>query len=125
MAFAMPAVVALVFDWDPAKARVNQLKHGVAFPEAAEAFDDHLSGTIPDPRHGWTERRFVTVGQHPLIEARKDDTPNRPRLPQHFSHRPNRHHRRLRQRVAMIPVLIAGNAMLVTPFSIASSSDHR
>ena len=51
------------FTWDPAKARLNERKHRVSFPEAATAFLDPLSLTIPDPRHSITERRFVLIGQ--------------------------------------------------------------
>jgi uncharacterized DUF497 family protein len=29
-----------MFDWDPQKAKANQLKHGVSFEEAATAFLD-------------------------------------------------------------------------------------
>jgi uncharacterized protein len=38
----------LIFDWDPAKARANLTKHGVAFSEAVTAFADPLSITIPE-----------------------------------------------------------------------------
>jgi uncharacterized protein len=37
------------FDWDPKKAARNLAKHGVSFTEAASAFGDALSITIPDP----------------------------------------------------------------------------
>jgi len=43
--------MALRFLWDPRKAGANQRKHRVGFPEAATAFDDLLSVTIPDPDH--------------------------------------------------------------------------
>ena len=52
----------LQFDWDPDKAKVNQRKHGVSFAEAATAFGDPLSATIPDPDHSAGEARFVLVG---------------------------------------------------------------
>jgi uncharacterized DUF497 family protein len=58
-----PVDVAVECDWDPAKARTNLAKHGIGFEEASEVFDDPFSRTIPDPRRGWEERRFVTVGQ--------------------------------------------------------------
>jgi uncharacterized DUF497 family protein len=35
----------------------------VSFPEAATAFLDPLSLTIPDPRHSIGERRFVLIGE--------------------------------------------------------------
>lgn len=50
------------FEWDPAKDRSNQEKHGVSFEEAATVFDDDLQITIPDPDHSIGEFRFVTMG---------------------------------------------------------------
>ena len=52
----------LHFDWDPAKAFSNEKKHGVPFPEAATAFADPLSITIPDPARSVGESRFILVG---------------------------------------------------------------
>ncbi len=52
----------LRFDWDPEKAASNEAKHGVAFPEAATAFGDPLSLTVPDPAHSAGEARFVHIG---------------------------------------------------------------
>jgi uncharacterized DUF497 family protein len=43
--------VSLTFEWDPRKARENERKHGVSFPEAATVFGDPLSLTVPDPNH--------------------------------------------------------------------------
>lgn len=51
------------FDWDAAKAESNVRKHGVTFTEAATAFGDPLSVTVPDPRHSVTEERFVLFGR--------------------------------------------------------------
>lgn len=52
----------LRFDWDPDKAASNERKHGIPFPEAATAFGDPLSITIPDPERSVGEARFVLVG---------------------------------------------------------------
>ena len=52
----------LRFDWDPDKAAANEKKHGVRFSEAATAFGDPLSITIPDPAHSVGEARFILVG---------------------------------------------------------------
>ena len=52
----------LRFEWDSAKARANVRKHGVSFSEAATAFGDPLSITIPDPEHSIGETRFVLLG---------------------------------------------------------------
>jgi len=52
----------LQFIWDRAKAAANLRKHGVDF-EAATAFGDPLSITIPDPDHSAAEERWLLVGQ--------------------------------------------------------------
>jgi uncharacterized DUF497 family protein len=54
--------MGLTFEWDAKKARLNLAKHGVSFEEAATAFGDDRSVTIPDPLHSLTEERFVTIG---------------------------------------------------------------
>jgi uncharacterized DUF497 family protein len=50
------------FEWDPAKAKMNLRKHGVAFREAATVLRDPLSITIFDPDHSDEEDRFITFG---------------------------------------------------------------
>jgi len=55
--------MSLQFSWDPQKAAGNLRKHRVGFPEAATAFADPLSLTIPDPDHSVGEERFVLIGQ--------------------------------------------------------------
>lgn len=52
----------LWFEWDPEKAASNEAKHGVSFEEAATAFGDPLSLTVPDPEHSLGEARFVLLG---------------------------------------------------------------
>ena len=52
----------LYFDWDPEKADSNSKKHGVTFAEAATAFGDPLSITIPDGEHSAGEARFILLG---------------------------------------------------------------
>ncbi|TDJ66124.1 MAG: BrnT family toxin [Planctomycetota bacterium] len=54
--------MSLSFEWDAQKARTNERKHGVSFDEAATAFGDPLSVTIPDPDHSDDEGRCVLVG---------------------------------------------------------------
>jgi hypothetical protein len=39
------------FEWDLDKARLNLVKHGVSFDEAATVFGDPLAITIDDPDH--------------------------------------------------------------------------
>jgi uncharacterized DUF497 family protein len=50
------------FEWDSEKAAENLRKHRVSFDEAATAFFDPLSMTVPDPDHSVAERRFITMG---------------------------------------------------------------
>jgi uncharacterized DUF497 family protein len=50
------------FEWDPAKAAVNLLQHGVSFEEAATVFQDPLAKIHDDPDHSATERRDIIVG---------------------------------------------------------------
>lgn len=51
------------FEWDPGKAADNERKHGVSLDEAATAFGDPLSLTIPDPDHSEQEDRFILLGE--------------------------------------------------------------
>ena len=54
------------FEWDAGKAADNRRKHGVSFVEAATAFADAPSVTIPDPDHSAAgEARYIRVGQSP------------------------------------------------------------
>jgi uncharacterized protein len=60
----------LRFAWDPRKAASNARKHGVSFQEAATAFADPLSLTVPDPDHSGAEVRLLLVGlsnRHRLV----------------------------------------------------------
>jgi len=52
----------LRFVWDRDKAAANLRKHGVDFHEAATAFGDLLSITIPDPQHSIGEEQWLLVG---------------------------------------------------------------
>jgi uncharacterized DUF497 family protein len=55
--------MALRFTWDPTKAAANLRKHGVGFAEAATAFADPWSATVPDPDHSASESRFILMGR--------------------------------------------------------------
>ena len=48
---------------DPDKARRNLRKHRLSFEEAATAFEDDRSLTLPDPAHSLGEERFVLLGR--------------------------------------------------------------
>ncbi len=51
--------MALEFEWDPGKARLNLKEHRVSFDEAATVFRDPLSITIADPDHSDSEDRYI------------------------------------------------------------------
>ena len=50
------------FEWDPRKAAANLRSHGVSFEEAASAFADWQSITVPDPEHSVGEARYYLLG---------------------------------------------------------------
>jgi uncharacterized protein len=50
------------FEWDPVKAHGNQIKHDVAFDEAATVFKDSKAISIFDPDHSEDEERWITLG---------------------------------------------------------------
>lgn len=50
------------FEWDPAKDRANQDKHGVSFSEAQYAFADPQRVIAQDLAHSQTEERFYCFG---------------------------------------------------------------
>ncbi|MDM3871168.1 BrnT family toxin [Porticoccus sp. W117] len=52
------------FEWDPAKARSNAVKHGVTFEQATSVFADSMALTIFDESHSNEhEQRWITLGQ--------------------------------------------------------------
>ena len=50
------------FEWDPAKAADNLLRHNVSFAEAVTVFQDPLAKIHDDPDHSVGERRDIIVG---------------------------------------------------------------
>lgn len=53
---------SLRIEWDAAKARANEAKHGVTFEEAGTVFLDERALLIADPDHSDQEDRFVILG---------------------------------------------------------------
>jgi uncharacterized DUF497 family protein len=53
------------FEWDPAKARANQRKHGISFEIAMHVFDDP-DALVEQDRIEGSERRWQTLG---LVDA--------------------------------------------------------
>jgi len=51
------------FVWDPEKDLINRKKHGIAFNEAIEVFNDPLHLSSIDHRFGYFEERWATVGK--------------------------------------------------------------
>ena len=50
------------YEWDAAKERANQKKHGIAFTDAVIALEDELALTMQDA-NGHQEMRFVSLGK--------------------------------------------------------------
>lgn len=67
----------MIIRWDPAKAEINRLKHGVAFRDAVTVLRDPLAATFPDPDHSVGEARYVTIGAceagHLLVVAHTEE----------------------------------------------------
>ncbi len=55
--------MALRFEWDSNKARINLSKHAVSFAEASTAFGDPNSITISDPEHSSSEDWYILLGR--------------------------------------------------------------
>ena len=51
------------FEWDSAKDRQNQQKHGIAFVVAQVAFADPMRVILADDEHSTEEDRFYCLGQ--------------------------------------------------------------
>ncbi|HJT53075.1 MAG TPA: BrnT family toxin [Candidatus Angelobacter sp.] len=56
----------MVFEWDEAKNRRNEQKHGISFELAREVFFDPLCLTICDSSSA-AEERFWTIGSLPNL----------------------------------------------------------
>ena len=55
-------MTALNFEWDEAKDRANQRKHGVSFAEARSVFFDDHAVEFYDDEHSEREDRFLLLG---------------------------------------------------------------
>ena len=51
------------FEWDDAKDRSNQIKHGVTFESAQRAFLDPRRVLVPDLSHSSDEQRYFCFGR--------------------------------------------------------------
>jgi len=59
-AYRCAYLLSIMFEWDPAKAKENESKHGISFADTFAVFEDPRALTIEDFRRG--EQRHVTVG---------------------------------------------------------------
>ncbi len=57
------AGVRYEFDWDPAKATANLIKHGVGFQSVMAVFRDPLARSRLDDDNSGGEERWVTLGE--------------------------------------------------------------
>ena len=51
------------FEWDDAKDKSNQRKHGISFSLAQLAFFDERRIILEDPDHGDDEKRYYCLGK--------------------------------------------------------------
>ena len=54
------------YEWDPEKARINQIKHGISFADASAVLEDVHALTLEDDQPG--EQRFITIGKDAMEE---------------------------------------------------------
>lgn len=54
--------MALEFEWDENKSKLNIQKHNITFEEAKTVFNDPFAITIDDPDHSIEEARFIDIG---------------------------------------------------------------
>ena len=52
----------VICNWDDAKNKINIIKHGVDFVEAATTFNDEDALVIYDEEHSDDEERFILIG---------------------------------------------------------------
>ncbi len=50
------------FEWDESKASANLLKHGIAFEDAIQVFDDSETIVFSDDDHSFDELRYLIIG---------------------------------------------------------------
>ncbi len=54
--------MALRFEWDENKSKLNLKKHGIDFEEGKTVFNDLFAITIDDPDHSDLEERYIDIG---------------------------------------------------------------
>jgi uncharacterized DUF497 family protein len=56
----------IAFEWNEAKSRANQKKHGISFEEAKSVFFDEYAVQFYDDEHSSEEDRFIMLGMSNL-----------------------------------------------------------
>lgn len=56
----------ITFEWNEAKSRANQKKHGISFEEAKSVFFDEYAVQFYDDEHSSEEDRFIMLGMSNL-----------------------------------------------------------
>ncbi len=54
--------MAMIFEWDNAKARINLQRHQIDFEEAKTVFNDPFLLTFSDTEHSEGEYRYLSIG---------------------------------------------------------------
>ena len=54
--------MTLEFEWDPKKARANEVHHGIQFEEALTVFSDPQARVFDDEEHSEEEPREIIIG---------------------------------------------------------------
>ena len=54
--------MAMTFEWDEVKARLNLQRHQIDFEEAKTVFNDPFLLTFPDIDHSEGEYRYLSIG---------------------------------------------------------------
>lgn len=52
-----------LIEWDENKNRLNKIKHGVDFQDAAKVFEDIFRLEEIDENHSYEELRYITIGR--------------------------------------------------------------
>ena len=52
----------MTFEWDEAKNKINQAKHGISFEEAQSVFEDAYAILFDDPDYSEEEERCLRIG---------------------------------------------------------------
>lgn len=59
----MEEIAQRLIEWDENKNRLNKLKHGIDFYQAAKVFEDNFRLEELDETHSDDEIRYITIGR--------------------------------------------------------------